>query len=587
MIIAAVLLLFFLIYKEIKRVNKAHLVFRVLAVFTATAAMVFLIVPLKYKLSKVADPTRLHLLTNGANFNDLKEHTYFTTDSLVLLNSGIKNITYLPDLAYYLQAHGDINSIGVYGYGLTHQELTRIKNYGYDFTASPSPSGIISCSWPHKLKKTALLNVQGVFNNTGDEPVKLLLEGLGSKLDSVFIKAHAQGHFSLKSEGRQIGRALYTVTALQRKDTLEKERIPFQVTEPPKIKLLVLSSFPDFEYKFLKNWLFENKYQVVFRTRVSKDKFSIDQLNMDGINPQQLNASLLAKFDGVIADDEELSKFSPADLSSLSSAVNEGLGLLIRANEVKPLSEFTKMFQIYAKADSVVKTFSPVFFGEPAVLKELPVSQYLYIQPRLAEQPLVRDKSGKVLISTSLYGNGKVSASMITSTFNWVLTGNKRDYAQFWSRIISSTIRKEEDPVSWRTIPAMLVKGHQTSLIYQSRVANSMPEIYIGQVKLNPVQHQVLPNSWQSTFWPKQTGWNEVKTGNNTEYLFVYGEMDWKSLKGQQTLMENLANLKNPSVKIKNSQVLSGDMEKEVSKWWFFALFLISTGYIWFETKML
>lgn len=587
MIIAAALLLLFLVYKEVKRVNRDRLFLRLLAVLLAVGALVCLAIPITYKVQRNTDPHVLRLLSKGADLSGLKDSSYFTTDSSVLLAGG-KHIKYIPDLAYYLQAHQDVNRIQVDGYGLKTEELNGLTGYAFDFHPAPSPEGIISCSWPRTLKQTAPLAVQGVYNNTGEKPVKLILEGLGSKLDSVMVKAHSQDHFSLKGQAQQLGKMTYSLKVFSGTDSLHQENIPFQVIASVKPRLLILSSFPDFEYKFLKNWLYENKYQVVYRTRISKDKFSTDQLNTPAVNAADLNTGMLGKFDLVIADDEELSALNPAAVSSLRTAVSQGLGLLIRMNDVKALSTFAKQFKLYQTADSGAKSFSPVLAGEPVVMKAIPGAPSFYLQPQPAEQSLVRDQAGKVLLSSGLYGNGKLAVSVIASTYHWILSGEAADYARFWSGVIGAVTRKEESVSNWTLAPVLPVIGEQVTINDETNTANGIPVLMVNQKVLSPVQHLSLPFVWRGTFWPEHTGWNELKMETQpVDYFFVYGHQDWQSLKQQERLLENLNYSKKSDTTKENKGIQTEMIEKELSGWWFFALFLLSAAYIWFETKML
>ncbi len=587
MIIAIAVLFVFLLLKEIRRRNRDRLLLRILAVLAVLGGLVLLVFPLKYKVDRNRENNELRLLTKGAAFP--KDTLYYTLDSNVLKQFGTRQITYLPDLAYYLRTHPEISRIKVYGYGLAPGELDKLKGYRFEFRPAVLPAGVISCSWPRQLKQTALLEVQGNYNNTGDRPVQLFLEGLGAKSDSIIIGAHARAHFSLKGQPKQMGRAVYTLAALSGTDTLEKEKIPFEVLESPKIKVLVLSSFPDFEYKFLKNWLFENKYPVVFRTRISRDKFSMDQLNTPALNVAEMNAGTPGKFDLVIADDEELSKSGPAVLNGLRNAISQGLGLLIRLNDVKPVSSLAKQFNLYTVADSTAKSFTPVFQGETAGLKPLPGLQPFYISARPAAQELVKDQSGKILLSSGLYGNGRLAASAISSTYHWILSGDQFDYARFWSAVISSITRKEDPSPEWSVVPALPVTGQQTAIHYTGHTTGNMiPAITAGQTRLSPLQHTELPFSWKADFWPSQTGWNELKTETGpTGYFFVFDNQDWKTLKDSERLLANLSHAKNTAVKTADKEVQTETIEKEVPAWWFFILFLLGAAYLWFETKLL
>ena len=586
-IIAVISFFAFLFYKEFRRTNRARLVWRILAICCITAALTFLFFPMKYKALKNKETGQLHLLTTGTDLSALKKQVYYTTDSSVLRNSRLKNLKYIPDLAYYLQQHEDIQRVSIYGYGLEPEVLKVIKGYNKEFHAASLPSGIISCSWPGDLTQAKLFQVQGTYHNTSGEKVKIILEGLGSKLDSAAVAGNATQSFSLITQPRQLGKALYKLTVLRGTDTVQQEQIPFLVNPSPKIKLLVLSSFPDFEYKFLKNWLFEQNYQVVFRTRISKDKFSTDQLNAPGLSAENLNTTMLSKFDVVIADDEELAALNPAASVSLKSAISQGLGLLVRLNDVKTLSGPARPFKLYTAGDSTAKFFTPVLSGQTISLKKLPAGQDLYIRPDAAEQQLVKDQNGKVIISTRLSGNGKITGSVISATYHWIMEGNTMDYSRFWSEIISNTIRKEERRHSWSTVPALPVKGNETQFIYQS-ATTVLPIISLANEQLNMIKNTTLPGVSGGTFWPQQTGWNELKIGKYPlEYLYVYTKADWKDVKHYKTLLENKAYFENKVLKPSNDQVESETIEKDVSKWWFFGLFLIAAGFIWFETKLL
>jgi hypothetical protein len=586
MIIAAVLLLGFLIFKELKRENKAHLILRILAVAAAISALVLLVFPLKYEVSKNASPARLALLTTGADLGKLSDDAYFTTDSSILEKSGRKNIKYIPDLSYYLQSHPEINVVQVAGYGLSSRELNAVKDYSYHFEPADQPGGIIACNWPQTIRKTARLRVQGIYNNTKDESVRIVLAGTGSRLDSVTIKAKTKGRFSLESTAGHLGKAVYTVLALQGTDTLEKQKLPVIITEAKKIRILVLSSFPDFEYKFLKNWLFDHNYEVVFRTRISKDKFSTDQLNTS-INADELNTGTLSRFDGVIADEEELAKLNTPEAGALNAAINQGLGLLIRIVEEKTSSSFARKFTIVLHTDSLVKMTVPHFADETNNLQAI-ASVPLRVQLQPQQQALLKDKAGRVLMATGLSGGGKIVVSTVASTYTWMLSGQRDDYAKFWSRSINNTIRKQEQGQNWQTEPGLPVKAQQVKLVLQAAAGPRPPVVTVGKEKLLSVQNDVLPYSWRSIFWPEESGWNTLTLPESKrDFLFVYENNDWTSLKNQELLQQNILFAKNSVQKSHNEKLESENYKKEVSHWWFLTIFLISVTYLWFETKLL
>jgi hypothetical protein len=193
-ILAGLLLMAFLIYKEIRRANQARLAWRILASILAVVCFVLLIVPIKYETHVQQNADEVILLTQGTNLDSvakLKGKKY-ALPSVYLKNT--KAIT-IPNLSYFLKSNPNIQKLKIYGYGLSAAELEDLKGYQIVFHPSTNPSGIISANWPAKLKTSESLQVQGTYQNSGSETVKLLLKGLGKTVDSISIEAKSNKFF--------------------------------------------------------------------------------------------------------------------------------------------------------------------------------------------------------------------------------------------------------------------------------------------------------------------------------------------------------------------------------------------------------
>jgi hypothetical protein len=585
-IIAILLLTAFLIFKELKRVNRARLIFRMLAVVLAAVSLLFFIIPIKYQSQRKTDLKSLHFLTPGVTAAELKDETYLTSDSAVLKQLGNHGVKYVPDLIYHLRANPAVSNLIVYGYGLPSSLLKKI-NIAMDIRPSVSPEGIISCSWPDVQSSTETFRVQGIYNNTRKQAVKLVLNGLGTKLDSITIAAGQQLAFNLECKPKQIGKAVYALTAKRGNEIIEEEEVPFQVVERPKIKVLVLASFPDFEYKFLRNWLFENKYQAYFRTRVSKDKFSVEQVNLETKASDGITGSTFKNYDLVIADDEELGHLGAAG-EGLTREIAAGLGLIVRINEAKALSAFTRKFQLFASTDSITTLYQPVIVDVGQKLKKLTVNQPVYIGRNGAQLPLVEDQQGKILSSLAMVSKGRVTATTIPATFNWVLGAANADYTNYWTAIMNRTARKTNSDFQFLYSPRFPVQGELVSINFQASPETELPQFSLAG-KLVPVQqHQWLPFYWQANFWSKTTGWNplEVRPGTK-QALYIYKKTAWLPLKMHQLLKENQIYGKQLKILMQNKEESIEVAEKQVSDWVFLAVFLFSMGFLWYETKIL
>lgn len=584
-LIMAVLVLIFLWYKEIARAEKARLLIRSAAGTGAVTGLVLLFLPLKLKKGQAPRQDTLYLLTAGVTRKPGRDTLFSTTDTALLRQYRKYKINFIPDLSYYLRQHPEINTIHAEGYGLTSTALSAAEGYHFLFRPSALPAGILRAEWSPVIKETERLEIQGTYNSAGGQPVKLVLNGSGTTFDSVMISHQGETSFSMGARPLSTGRTVYQLLVYRGKDTLEQEKIPFQVLASVKPRILILSSFPDFEDKFLKEWLFRQQYEIVLRTRVSKDKFSTEVLNSKGREPEILSGAALQHFDLVIADEEELFRSDAVLAGALRSAVNQGTGMLIRINALQPRSVFSRNLSL-AAGDSSAKTVLPLMTGVTGKFSALPAKQLIFIRPGNAEQVLVADAGGRALVSSSLSGKGFLAVSTLPSTYHWMLTGDQSAYAQFWSALIHQLARKTPGPLHWQTVPSVLNPGEESQLYFDYSQEQIPPLMQVGGQQFISVQQQVLPFRWKTTFWPSSAGWQQAGTNQEKQFFYVYQPADWQGKKALERLSSNSARQRRVSREI-HQEPPPGSTFIPLSKWWGFLLFILSAAFLWFETKLL
>ncbi|WP_343524296.1 hypothetical protein [Pedobacter sp.] len=585
-ILAGLLLLAFLLYKELHRANRARLIWRILANIVALSCFVLLIVPVRYKTHLKQNPDEIILLTRGTNADSIAK---LKGKKYALASATIQNgkTATLSDLSYFLKSNPKIRKLDIYGYGLSKADLENIKGYQVNFHPSVNPNGIIAAHWPAKLKTSDALNVQGTYQNTGNQPVKLVFKGLGKPVDSTTVEAGTNKSFSFKTYPKQTGKAVYELISLQKNDTLAKEPVPVEVNDQAPMKVLILASFPDFEYKFLKNWLYENQYPLAFRSQISKNKFASDFLNMDSVNLNQVNAGLLKKFDILIIDEEELAAISPVERSSIALAVDNGMGLLIRITGSKPLTTLSGKSTRFEIPPLKGKTLNLTLAEDHFRFSPLPLEQGLFLRPNQNEQSIVTDVSGKTVLSSNISGYGKISISSISSTYNWILSGEKTDYATYWSKLLASAARKRNDIQSVNIIPQFPVVNQRMRIITDLSVADKSPALKIDGVQLHPRQNMELPFQWDALYWPQNSGWANLQVNQTVGQLYIYEKNDWRALKYQQTLNDThqfIKDLIKNDTKIKLADTV---ITEEISIWWFFTGFLLAAAFLWYEARIL
>ncbi len=587
-LILSVFLLAFLIFKEAKRKNKNWLILRLIASVIAVGSLFFLIYPMKYEVSKSVKKEEFYLLTKGANLDSVSKSNaqLFTLDSGIYQNNSKNKIKFLPDLSYYLSEHPEIKTINLYGEGLENSDLKSLINYKINYKPIENINKIKNCNWQKTITNTDDLVVEGKYKNDSDKPVNVVLNGLGTNLDSVSIKANEEANFSLKGKTNQLGYFTYHIEAIQNKDTLAYEAVPFEVIEKQPVNVLILASTPDFEYKFLKNWLYQNNYSLALRTRISKEKFSSDFLNLPTVNINNLNKNLLQKFDLIIADDAELANLSSQENNVLNSQIDEGLGLLVRIGDEKPTSNYAAGFSVNSLAVKQAQGFSFKMINDEDKTSPLIIENPVQLNSILTHQPLVLDDKGKIYTDSKVLDVGKIAMTSISNSYQWAIKGNQKDFAKYWSEIISNTIKKvdlKKEVLLKDAFPKIYDKA---VLIYKGSNDNKIPKISVEGIAISPIQNQNFSNEWAAPFWPSKLGWNKVDVSGLIKQVYIFDKKSWLAANQIEKIGNTLNFIKNNQIHSPKSEIITEKQIKEVTKWLFFVLFLLSCGFLWFESKI-
>ncbi|WP_421943009.1 hypothetical protein [Pedobacter sp.] len=586
-IVICSIFLVFLLFKEITRRDKSKLTWRILASVLSVVSFLFLIIPLKYKTVVKQSLNEINLITAGAeadSISKIKDIKYTFTDENYPQLKGIKT-TQIPDLVYFLKTHPEINKINIYGYGLDEGELENLKSYQINFHPTNKISGIISANWPSKLKSPEQLLVQGIYKNSTENNIKLLLKGFGNSVDSITIKPNSSANFSFKNQPKQIGKAVFSLIAFSGKDTLSKEHVPFIVNEQPEMKVLILGSFPDFEYKFLKKWLVDNHYPLAYRSKISKDKYTTDFLNISNISLSSISATTLKAFDVLIIDEDELSSISASEKIAIQTALNNGLGVIVRISNPKSSGVFSDKFSRFESP--IQKDKGLISSYEDVKLSKLPVDQSVFLTSSDNNQIIITETSGKILAASKLNGLGKLTATTLSTTYNWMLAGKEADYATYWSSLLSKTARKKSENLSVKVFPQFPVVNEKTNFTVDLAENNKLPTIKINNLPLSPRQNMELPFQWDVTDWPKVEGWNTLTVNQTPTPVFIYSKESWQTLKNYSKINQTENFIRNNKSQITKNAISEQITTNEVSKWWVLALFIIATGFLWFESRIL
>jgi hypothetical protein len=587
-IIFLALLLSFLIFKEIGRKNKSNLIFRLSASILAIVSLLFILFPLKYdRKVSLSNSTIAILLTDGYSKDSLEKYkgaSLFSTDLAITKKDN--KVQYIHNIAYFLTSKPDYQTLHIFGYGLESDELKSLKNKNLIFHPTALKNGVSSISWPEKIRSGEQLLVQGKYNNTSRPEVKLILQGLGTNLDSVTIRKDTWNNFELKCIPKHLDKAVYSLIALADKDTLSREKLPVIVKERESMRILILASAPDFENKFLKNWLAQQGYSLSVRTSISTAKYNTEFLNSRKNDLNRINTTLLNDFDILIGDMSELSRLSKLENQAVQNQVNQGMGLIIKADASESGNGFyRKAFPIRENKQAIPKTIKLTWEGHSALKAILQGSSSIEILAQAGTQSLVKNERGNILTNSKLFGQGKILMTVITDSYTWMLGNQEEDYSSLWSYILQKAARKKENTESL-AVHFLPVINKDTGIEIQTETGN-ISRFQIKGKRIALKQHSLMSFQETGSFWAAESGWQSFQFENtDSNWFYVFDEKAWTVVKASEKLKNTQNFIEQSAEKITTGNEAVQVYEDTIHPIWFYILFILCCTYLWLEVKL-
>ncbi|MEO8172228.1 MAG: hypothetical protein ABI581_04060 [Sediminibacterium sp.] len=575
-IVAGVVLLIFVCRKEFVRANKARLWWRILASLLSVVCLICMGLPITFNSTAISGSSAI-IITDGTDEDSLQQFRKDQKQKIVLYH--------VDDL--FSTEHPVYDSLHVFGYGLSDDELKMLNGAKLIFHPAKISSGVTAVDWNRKVEKGKELLIQGTYKNQTASPVTLLLNGFNTILDSFTVNAREERSFRLHTVPKQNGKAIYSLSAHQQKDTLENDPIPIEVFTPVPIKVLMLSASPDFENRFLKDWLSQNGYTVLSKTTISTNKFDKTILNAGSLSLDHVTTGLLDSVDVVISDETSLLTLSKPEQENIYSQVSrKGMGMIIRADTMH-LSKawFAGSFQLYTGQGKQPSHVSIHTINDEISNAVLAADQPLFIHFRNGMQPLALDSAKNIMSGVIAEGAGKIALTTLTNTYSWMLAGNTANYYSFWSGLLQKTARKKVSgiwiesttslPVEQQSVPFQLITN-----------GNSFPFVEIDGKRIALAQNENLGEQWHSSYWPVKPGWQSVSIGGMNNNWYVFDKHDWKYVTAQKKISATGYYTQNINNGLKNEGIANKALPVPVPMVYFFLPFIICCGFLWMERKI-
>jgi hypothetical protein len=352
------------------------------------------------------------------------------------------------------------------------------------------------------------------------------------------------------------------------------------------MRILILASAPDFENKFLKNWLAQQGYSLSVRTSISTAKYNTEFLNSRKNDLNRINTTLLNDFDILIGDMSELSRLSKLENQAVQNQVNQGMGLIIKADASESGNGFyRKAFPIRENKQAIPKTIKLTWEGHSALKAILQGSSSIEILAQAGTQSLVKNERGNILTNSKLFGQGKILMTVITDSYTWMLGNQEEDYSSLWSYILQKAARKKENTESL-AVHFLPVINKDTGIEIQTETGN-ISRFQIKGKRIALKQHSLMSFQETGSFWAAESGWQSFQFENtDSNWFYVFDEKAWTVVKASEKLKNTQNFIEQSAEKITTGNEAVQVYEDTIHPIWFYILFILCCTYLWLEVKL-
>ncbi len=468
-----------------------------------------------------------------------------------------KESIFRTDLSpFQLPNEEEFDSLLILGYGLPDPSMIKKNNLHLDWNPPQPPGGLVEYNLPDNIFLNKPFNLEGRV--VGSEISHILFKMDNQIMDTVTVSG---GTFSAKSMVTTGGNhLLQLIEADSNFSQLVNNPVDIVPQNAKPLRFILMSNFPSAEMRFLKEHLAEDGHSIISRALVSRDSYSWDFINW---NQNRDVWSELGQADLIIMDQSTFQSLNSREYVTLLAEAEEGLGILIRMDGDNIPSKLRDLNLPTAKGN-YAESFQ-------AGQESIDVSSFRFTSGRM-----------NGLIHSNLTRKGKITFSLIKSTYPLLLYGDSSAYREIWSNIILQTARTYEKPqfdfppVYEREIDQRMNFGFYSS---------DMPDIYVDNNPVPIEQDLNIPERWNAAYWPKTDGWHKAmalfEDDSVIASFYVPDSASWRAARSALKIQNNRHILGGNGTITKQAQPTN-----EISPFFWLSLFVLSFGFLWLEPRL-
>ncbi len=584
-LVGGLIFLVLLIWFEFKK-SKPWLYARCMAVFFAVTSICMLI--LKPSYSKKQENSVALLITEGSSPNII--------DSL----DKAYNPAFKVDLRALNQQEEVIEQLHTYeqwlivGAKVPLQFSPFLKNKQVRYFPDGFISGWQNLAYPKNVQENTAWEFNGQYYSDSAFQTKLSISVAGKTLDSVVISRKGFSKINFKSDVNiPAGKYLFDLKVESRSVT-NIEKLPVIITAKKTAKYLILSGFPSFEWKYLKDYLTDEGDAIFYRTKISQDKYSTEVINSATSKNINLNRDFLSQFDICLFDQsgwQDLNRFQKRLFKKLCE--EEGLGLMLLTFGEKPKNI---AYLNTTKWTTAQNTPFAIIHENRLVLTVLPEVSVRFTKSNQLESMLSNDKN-ESLVAYQQLGFGRQLLAVFPPLYPFILKGEVAKFENIYKNLIDRIQKPNFQEKYWdvNTLTNLQVDEkvgmtiHTTgNSVIENLTANVIDENN-EKILLAPAQDALTAENFNYTFFPVKAGWQQVALVSDTainEWFYVYPDNALVAFKRAKLITENLAKWENGNESADTFTSSEIKMWRKIPQWYFFTILLLSLSFLWLMDKI-
>ncbi len=412
-----------------------------------------------------------------------------------------------PDLGSALRAHPGTTTLRVLGDGLAARDADAARGLAVTLEPGLLPRGLVELDAPARVEAGAAWRLSGRI--AGLEGARIELRDRGDDVVGSAI-VDAEGRFVVRARAKGEGRDVLALLVKDEADaTLERVPVPLVVGSGEAVRVGVVAGAPDAELRMLARWARDAGLAWSSRLALSRGIAMRD-------GDVRLDAEGLRALDLLVLDERSWAGLGAPAKAAVGEAVDEGLGLLLRATGPLPAPvarEWATLgIDLEAAAIEPAVTLDASVGGEPVVATRRPLG----LRGETAV-PLVLAADATPLAAWTARGHGRVGAIWLLDSHRLALRGDAQGFGAAWSRIVATLARARGEASLAPLAPARV--GERRVLCGLGEASRVTPADDPDTAATALVADADAQGC--AAWWPREAGWQFVRDATSERFVYV------------------------------------------------------------------